>query len=323
MGYGRQRGAALLMVLVALAMLAGGLAWMVQQGRQQVDAVRLQQQRIQARAMEVAGLAFAEQALRDPAWRQSPLFWQALRGQPLRYDFAGGAATLRIRDLHSCFNVNALAGQEAERAERQLQYLLGDDLAAEQIVHALADWIDSDGQSRLHGAESDQYLRQTPPRLAANQPMVDMSELNLLLTPQSGRQQRYPQLCALPQTSGWRLNANALSLEHLPLLDALYEGEFARSLLTRIITGRPANGYRDVAALREAVGAVDDPTFERLSEGLLLNSGDFMLQLEFEQDDRLISSQFQVQAQGVVRWHAQVPVQRVQVISREPLPFAF
>ena len=308
------------MVLVALAMLAGGLTWMVQQGRQQVDAVRLQQQRVQARAMEVAGLAFARQALQDRTWRLSPLFWQALRGQPLSYDFAGGNATLRIRDLHSCFNVNSLAGQEGERAERQLRHLLGDDMAAERLVHALADWIDGDGQSRLQGAETAQYLRQSPARVAADQAMVDMSELDVLLPVEPGRHRRYPQLCALPQTSGWRLNANALNIEHLALLDALYEGEFPRSLLSRIVTGRPANGYRDVAALRQAMGAMDDQAFERLSEGLLLNSGDFMLQLAFEQDGQMIRSQFQIQAQGVVRWHAQVPVQRVQVVSREPLP---
>ncbi|UVL57398.1 type II secretion system minor pseudopilin GspK [Pseudomonas sp. B21-035] len=321
MGAKRQQGAALLMVLVVLAMLAGGLSWLVQDGRQQIDSVRLVQQRVQARAMETAGLAFAEQALKDPAWRASPLFWQALRGQPLSYAFAGGSAALRIRDLHSCFNVNALIGEESERAARQLRYLLGDDMAAQRLTDALADWIDSDGQARLSGADSDQYLRQSPARLAANQMMVDMSELNLLLEPDASRQQRYPQLCALPQTSGWRLNANALSLEQLPLLEALYEGEVSRSLLTRIITGRPAGGYHDAGALRQALGAMDDATFARLSEGLLLNSGDFALQLEFEQDGQKMRSEFQLRARGIVQWHALVPVQQVQVISRSPQPW--
>lgn len=321
MGSKQQRGAALLMVIVVLALLAGGLTWLVQEGRQQVDSVRLLQQRIQARAMEQAGLAFAEQALKDPTWRTSPLFWQALRGQPLSYDFAGGKAALRIRDLHSCFNVNALVGEDGEHAQRQLRLLLGDNMAAERLAHALADWIDSDAQARLHGADSDQYLRQSPPRLAANQLMVDMSELNLLLEPDRRRQAQYPQLCALPETTGWRLNANSVNLEHLPLLSALYEGQFPAALLTRIVTGRPAGGYKDAAALRQALGAVDDQTFEKLSEGLLLNSRHFQLQLEFEQDAQVMRSQFQIRALGVVQWHALVPAQRVQVVSREPLPW--
>ncbi|MBV4534737.1 type II secretion system minor pseudopilin GspK [Pseudomonas urmiensis] len=321
MGGKHQQGAALLMVMVALAMIAAGLTWLVESGRRQVDEVRLLQQRVQARAMEQAGLAYAEQALRDPAWRASPLFWQALRGQPLDYDFGAGKAQLRVRDQHTCFNVNALLGEDGERAERQLRLLLGDDMAAERLVHALADWIDADSDARLQGAESAQYLRQQPARLAANQPMVDSSELNLLLAPDAQRQGHYAMLCALAQTSGWRLNANALGLEHLPLLEALYEGRYSRSLLSRIVTGRPAAGYVDAAALRQALGAVDDETFERLSEGLLLNSGHYLLQLSFEEEGLKLRSQFQVEALGVVQWHARVPAQQVRVRSREPLPW--
>lgn len=242
-----------------------------------------------------------------------------MRGQPLNYDFGAGHAQLRVRDQHTCFNVNALLGADGERAERQLRYLLGDDMAAERLVDALADWLDADSDTRLQGAESAQYLRQQPPRLAANQPMLDTSELNLLLESDSARQARYPMLCALPQVTGWRLNANALGLEHLPLLEALYEGRYSRSLLSRIISGRPASGYVDAAALRQALGAVDDETFERLSEGLLLNSGYFLLQLSFEEEGRAIRSEFQVEALGVVQWHARVPAQQVRVRSREPM----
>ncbi|WP_409269376.1 type II secretion system minor pseudopilin GspK [Pseudomonas sp. KCJK9044] len=319
MGGRRQRGAALLMVMVVLAMLAAGMAWMVEDGRRQVDEVRLLHQRVQVRAMEQAGLAYAEQALRDPAWRQSPLFWQALRGQPLTYDFGAGKAQLRVSDQHTCFNVNALLGADGERAERQLRFLLGDDMAAERLVDALTDWLDSDSDARLQGAESAQYLRQQPPRLAANQPMLDTSELNLLLEPDASRQGQLPMLCALPQTTGWRLNANALGLEHLPLLDALYEGHYPRSLLSRIVSGRPTSGYADAAALRQALGAVDDQTFETLSEGLLLNSGHFLLQLSFEEQGRVMRSEFQLEALGVVQWHARVPAQQVRVRSRAPM----
>ncbi|WP_033738752.1 general secretion pathway protein GspK, partial [Pseudomonas monteilii] len=165
MGGRQQQGAALLMVMVVLAMLAAGMAWLVEDGRRQVDEVRLLHQRVQVRAMEQAGLVYAGQALRDPAWRLSPLFWQALRGQPLNYDFGAGQAQLRVRDQHTCFNVNALLGADGERAERQLRYLLGNDMAAERLVDALADWLDADSDARLQGAESAQYLRQQPPRL--------------------------------------------------------------------------------------------------------------------------------------------------------------
>lgn len=305
------------MVLVALAMLAGGLAWMVEQGRNEVASVQIVQQRVQARTIEKAALAFAEQALKDPVWRASPLFWQALRGQPLSYDFAGGKSSIRIVDLHRCFNVNSLIGPDSERAQRQLVYLLGDDMAAERLSQTLNDWLDSDQQSRQQGAESNEYLRLTPPRLAANQRMVDTSELNLLLPADSQREQRLRQLCALPETDGWRLNANALDLDELPLLEALYEGEIGRAQLTRLISGRPPGGYKDASELRQAMGAMEDEMFAQLIEGLLLNGDHFLVQLETELDGQMFRSQYRVEAQGVVKWHSRVPAQEMVVRERQ------
>jgi general secretion pathway protein K len=312
-----QRGAALLMVLVALAMLAGGLAWMVEQGRQEVSGVRLVQQRVQARAIEKAALAFTEQALKDPVWRASPQFWQALRGQPLSYDFAGGKASIRIQDLHRCFNVNSLTGPDTERAQRQLLYLLGDDMAAERLVQTLMDWLDTDQQARPQGAENNEYLRLTPPRLAANQPMIDTSELNLLLPADPAREQHLRQLCTLPEISGWRLNANALNLDELPLLEALYEGEIGRAQLTRLISARPQGGYKDASELRQAMGAMDDEAFARLVEGLQLNGDHFLLHVETRLDDQVFHSQYRVEALGVVKWHSRVPAQQMVIRERQ------
>ncbi|MBD8577420.1 type II secretion system minor pseudopilin GspK [Pseudomonas syringae] len=310
----QQQGAALLMVLVALAMLAGGLTWLVAQGRQQVDGVRLVQQRIQARAVEKAALAFTEQALKDPLWRASPMFWQALRGQPLSYDFAGGKSSIRIVDLHTCFNVNSLIGPQADRARNQLLHLLGDDMAAERLADSLIDWLDANHQARLHGAENPEYSRQSPARLAGNQPMADISEMNLLAVPGA---RAAGSLCVLPDSEGWQLNANALNLEHLPLLEALYEGEIPRAQLTRLLTGRPPGGYKDASDLRSAMGAMDDEAFARLSEGLLLNGDHFLLQIETTLDGQAFRSQYRVQARGVVKWHSRVPAQQMVVRGRE------
>ncbi|EWC43291.1 type II secretion system minor pseudopilin GspK [Stutzerimonas stutzeri] len=321
----RQDGVALLMVLLALALLAGGLSWLAQQGRQEVDTARQLQLRVQARAAETAARAFAVQALRDPLWRQSPLFWQALRGQPLPYRFAQGSARLQLRDLRSCFNVNALLGEESERARRQLLHLLGragqgPSMADERLVQTLVDWLDPDGQAQMQGAEADQYLRASSAYLPANQPMRETSELNLLLPADAGRYLRHPALCALPDTSGWRLNANALTLDMLPLLEALYEGELPRSLLTRLITARPADGYRDADALRRHLGALDEATFTRLAEGLLLNSDHFLLGLAFELDEQRYRTVYQVEVRGVSKWYSRVPAQQVLFRSRQPAP---
>lgn len=324
MNYGRQRGVALLMVLMALAMLAGGLTWLVQQGREEIERTRQLQTRIQARAVDTAARAFAVQAMRDPAWRESPLFWQALRGMPLPYRFEGGQARLLLRDLRTCFNLNALVGEDQARARRQLAHLLGGGRPSfddDRLIDGLIDWMDADHQAQVLGAETDQYLRLPRPRVAANQPLRDTSELNLLLPADPQRYLRHPQLCALPENTGWRLNANALTLEQLPLLDALYEGGLPRSLLTRLISARPAGGYRDADDLRRHLGALDEATFERLGEGLLLNSDHFLLGIEIRLDEADYRTLHQVEVRGVSRWHSRVPAQQVLFRSRQPAPF--
>lgn len=323
MDYRRQRGVALLMVLMALALFAGGLLWLTQQGREEIEQTRQLQTRIQARAADTAARAFAMQAMRDPTWRDSPLFWQALRGLPLSYRFAGGEARLMLRDLRTCFNLNALVGEDASRARRQLAHLLGGghaSMADDQLIDSLIDWIDADQQSHVQGHESDQYLRLPQPRLAANQLLRETSELNLLLPADPLRYLLHPQLCALPDTGGWRLNANALTLQQLPLLEALYEHGLPRSLLTRLITARPAGGYRDADDLRRQLGAMDDERFRQLSERLLLSSEHFLLGIEIRLEDVSYRTLHQVEVRGVSRWHSRVAVQQVLFRGRQPAP---
>lgn len=319
----RQQGVALLMVLIALALFAGGLLWLTQQGREDIEQTRQLQARIQARAADTAARAFAMQAMRDPAWRESPLFWQALRGLPLSYRFPGGEARLLLRDMRTCFNLNALVGEEAARARRQLAYLLGGghaSMADDRLIDRLIDWIDADQQSHVQGGESDQYLRLTPPRLAANQPLRDTSELNLLLPADPLRYLLHPQLCALPDTGGWRLNANALTLQQLSLLEALYEGRLPRSLLTRLITARPAGGYRDADDLRRQLGSMDDERFRLLSEGVQLSSEHFLLGIEIRLEEASYRTLHQVEVRGVSHWHSRVAAQQVLFRSRQPAP---
>ncbi len=318
---GKQRGVALLMVLMALALLAGGLGWLAAQGREEIEQARLLQQRVQARAVDTAARAFAVQAMRDPRWRESPLYWQAIRGLPLPYRFDGGEARLLLRDLRTCFNLNALAGEDSVRARRQLSHVLGGDMVNDRLVQQLVDWIDIDHQANLLGAENDQYLRLGSAWLAANQPLRDTSELNLLPPADSLRYLRHPQLCALPDTGAWRLNANAVTLKDLPLLEALYEGELASPLLTRLISARPAGGYRDGQQLRQSLGALDDSTFTRLTEGLVLSGDHFLLGIEVRLDDTFYRTVHQVEVRGVSKWYSRVPAQQVLFRGRQPAPF--
>lgn len=63
---------------------------------------------------------------------------------------------------------------------RLLQALDGVEVSQQkalEIADAVADFIDTDNQKRLNGAEDDVYRSATPPYRAANQPMASISEL--------------------------------------------------------------------------------------------------------------------------------------------------
>lgn len=67
---------------------------------------------------------------------------------------------------------------------RLLQALEGDPISLEQamvIADGVADFIDSDQQQRMNGAEEDAYRNTSPPYRPANQPMASVSELRAVL----------------------------------------------------------------------------------------------------------------------------------------------
>lgn len=317
----KQSGVALLMVLFALALIGMGLPLLLEQGRGELERARLVHQRVQARSMVDAVEAMAVEALTDKRWRRSPLFWQALQGEWIDYSADGGEVRLRLHDLHGCFNINALAGEDVENARGQLLYLLSagetrrGSLSATQLVDRATDWVDANARARPAGAESDGYLRMDPPTLSADTPMADITELNSLLPIDPARFLHYPELCAIAETQGWRLNLNALTLEQLPLLDALYRGRVSLDTLRRLILARPDTGYADASAVRALLSDMAADEVDTLLSRLILNGNYYRLEIEVVQDDRRYRFVRDLKALGVSQWAARVPAQRVERLA--------
>jgi general secretion pathway protein K len=90
----------------------------------------------------------------------------------------GWEISITIRDESGKLPLNTVS-------ETLLNSLLEDQLdfdfgTARELSSTLSDWIDEDDNQRLNGAESDDYLRNTPPYLAANAPLQTLEELRLL-----------------------------------------------------------------------------------------------------------------------------------------------
>jgi general secretion pathway protein K len=88
-----------------------------------------------------------------------------------------GSFSVKIKDLERKININTA---DQETLERTLRAMGADANAISSISDSILDWIDRDDSTHVNGAESDYYQGLTPPYLAKNGPIDDLSELLLI-----------------------------------------------------------------------------------------------------------------------------------------------
>ncbi len=154
----------------------------------------------------------------------------------------GGSVQGRIIDMQGRFNLNNLVqeGKLVPTALAQYQRLLRALGMEENLADALADWIDSDVDTRFpEGAEDDIYLSLQPAYRAANQPLYSLSELLLVKGYDAEAVEKLrPVVCVLPQ--GAPLNINTASAL---VLSTLVEG-LSESDGESLVEGRGDEGYQ-------------------------------------------------------------------------------
>jgi general secretion pathway protein K len=82
----------------------------------------------------------------------------------------------QITDAESKFNINYIFGNE-ELVQHALINMGVDAAEVPNIIACIEDWIDTDDDTRLNGAETDYYQSLDPPYEAKNGPIDDISEL--------------------------------------------------------------------------------------------------------------------------------------------------
>lgn len=102
----------------------------------------------------------------------------ALAGISLQNFHCGdGVFSIKITDLERKINVNTADGPILQQA---LQFIGANATDIPTIADSIQDWIDRDDNPRVNGAESDFYQGLTPPYIAKNGPIDDLSELLLI-----------------------------------------------------------------------------------------------------------------------------------------------
>ncbi|MCP1726875.1 general secretion pathway protein K [Natronospira proteinivora] len=174
---------------------------------------------------------------------------------PLPVD--GGQITGRLEDQQGLFNLNNLItddGRVNEMAHGHFQRLLALLEIDPEIADAVLDWIDADQEPRFPmGAEDGTYLGQDPAYRAANQGFQSVSELRLVAGFQDPEvyDRIEPYVTALPNSIPLTpINVNTAPA---PVLAALVEN-LAIDQVEGVVGMQEAGGFESPQAFLEAIG---------------------------------------------------------------------
>ncbi|MDF2153989.1 type II secretion system minor pseudopilin GspK [Vibrio sp. CAU 1672] len=255
----RQRGVALVIVLMLLAIMATVAASMserlflqFQRGANQLHYQQAYWYSLGVEALAVIGI---EQSYKDSDTINLSQPW-AIKEQVYPLDY--GQASGQIRDMQACFNLNALARVQPTGEQTTRPYLVQvwlhlleemdvDPYQAEVIADSTWEYIDTDDSVRsTSGVEDSTYEAMQPAYLAANGRMADSSELRSVHQVSGEVYQKVaPLVCAIP-SDDWRLNVNTLLPEQAPILVAMFSPRLGSSEARQLIEKRPFDGWDSV-----------------------------------------------------------------------------
>lgn len=255
-GTGKERGAALLTVLLLVAVIAilaaHGIDRLAGATKLASNARELSQAKAYLIAAESIGMESAERIISVSPGRTLNI--GGWNGKEQKYPVPGGLVSATLADGGNCFNINSLVTQQEDilsaRSEGLAQFsrlmvMLGIlDGDAADIAESVADWIDSDSVASPRGAEDQYYLQQENPYRTANAPIVDVSELRTIRGVTGDIFVRLaPWICALPTTDLSPININTLRPEQAILLAMLGELPSDLTPARQFLGRRPELGY--------------------------------------------------------------------------------
>ena len=245
----RQRGVALLIALLAVALAVILIASLLDRGELAFARTRNALRGEQAIAYSEGLEAYAAQVLlRDQEQNPGLDTFSDSWAVPLPpQEVPGGRISAHMSDLNGCFNLNNLAAENALVWRKRMQNLLVALQLDPSLTGAIVDWIDADGSIDAEGgAEDNAYLAQPIPYRTANRVFAHVSELRLVRGVSGEVYARLaPEVCALPP--GTSINLNTASTAVLMSLDS----RMTAVLAERIRQNRQARWSSSQQALDE------------------------------------------------------------------------
>lgn len=261
----RQRGIALLTVLLVLAVMTTIAASFSERSRMAIRRSVNHSQYLQASWLALSAEELAKRALKQDMEDADGTvhlqqYWAT---NEVIYPVEGGQIIGSVEDMRSCFNINALSQgltdtekqtnpNQKPLVQKQFQAMLEDmglDLyLAEMAAERIHDYIDSDDRtSGSYGAEDGDYEAREVPYRAANQLMWHHSEMRAVLgISQPMYEVLKKSVCAIPGDDAQVVNVNTVEAERASLLVGMFEGELSRGEVEDLIANRPLEGWESI-----------------------------------------------------------------------------
>ena len=216
------RGVALLSILLIVAILAALASALVVRQSLVIAQARQTFTGNQSLQYALGGETYARQILADDLANTGEVdHLQEAWAQPLEpFELDNGVMEVQIRDLQGCFNLNVLAGEDADTGLARFKNLLGYLGLPREIADRWRDWVDLDGNVNGFGAEDGEYLLADQPHRTPNAAVTSVSELRLI--GELDAEQRSlleSSVCVLPSPT-LSLNVNSADVPALMALDA-------------------------------------------------------------------------------------------------------
>jgi len=176
---GPQRGIALIVALLVLAIAAGLAAGMISANQQAIDHTTVMIDGARADQLTDSALVLARALLEKDSGdvdSRKDIWAKPYDNVPVE----GGTISLHVVDLQGRFNINSLItpdGKTDPQALARFKRLLQAVKIAPSRAEAVLDWIDANQTVSQGGAEDGAYRSRTPAYLAANRPMVTVTTL--------------------------------------------------------------------------------------------------------------------------------------------------
>ncbi|ENR0233832.1 type II secretion system minor pseudopilin GspK [Enterobacter bugandensis] len=278
----KQKGVALLVVLILLVMMSALAAKISQQFCRNLQKTHYQVSQQQLRwAMQAQEKVVKDRLQTDATGENKALNLDGDWHQPLETRGEDYTVVSQVEDAQDCFNVNNLlaaekipqgqnapAVPEKPRNEQIVEQILTESgishTTAEEVYQQLVDYLDGDATTAKDGAESDAWAGVLPARQPANQMMRTIAEIKQLPAfPVAVYPKVSKLLCALPDSAS-KVDVNTLKPEQAALLAALFPGKLTEDDAVRLIDSRPETGWENMETFSKAL----EQTFPQLKDDL-------------------------------------------------------